>query len=243
MPEHYDRDQIDEQGAIGSPSDEVPTVNPGYHCNARKLDKQDGDEPNLFAGYCNNRAGKGTDHVGEGRCDRHGGAAPTKDENPNVGKGAAGPGNIRGMKHGLHANRTRFYDRLDDERQLMIDEFESAMIERYIDNNGRKPDKADVQDLFEIAVGYVLRDYAREWLSDQMDETDNPMLEHVKYEKDGKKQEFDKPNAILESIEDVRREDRMQRREKNLENSPEKQGANALMSITSMMQENEDDGS
>lgn len=40
----------------------------GYYCNARL--------PNKPGAYCRHRAGAGTDHIGAGRCKRHGGATP-----------------------------------------------------------------------------------------------------------------------------------------------------------------------
>ena len=61
-----------------------PKISPGYECNARRF--RDGE----FRGYCSNRAGKGTDHVGEGRCSFHGGkaGAPTGSANGRYVHGA-----------------------------------------------------------------------------------------------------------------------------------------------------------
>lgn len=47
----------------------LPTKQPGKYCNGIKSDG---------TGYCQNQAGKGTDHVGQGRCKFHGGATPIK---------------------------------------------------------------------------------------------------------------------------------------------------------------------
>ena len=86
---------MDEDELIGEPIENVPQKDPDYQCNARKSEKRE-EGPNLFRGYCKNRAGKGTDHVGEGRCDRHGGASPRGEDHPS-------------FKHGL------FSDHLSDE--------------------------------------------------------------------------------------------------------------------------------
>lgn len=151
--------------------------------------------------------------------------------------GGAPKNNGNAQKHGLRATRTKFYARLDEDRQEIIDEMERALVERFIQNNGHEPDAADVQDLFEIAIGYTLRDYAREWLVEKMAESGNPMLEHVNMTKeDGTHVEFDKPNAILESIEDIRREDRMQRKSKNLE-TEKRDGAGGLQTIPAIVHE------
>lgn len=48
--------------------DRLPSKEPDEHCNARTRS----------GGYCKNRAGYGTDHVGVGRCKFHGGSTPVK---------------------------------------------------------------------------------------------------------------------------------------------------------------------
>lgn len=54
------------------PIEWAPKRPPGYHCNGRKSSE------GLFLGYCQARAGRGTDHVGRGRCKHHGGAADNR---------------------------------------------------------------------------------------------------------------------------------------------------------------------
>ena len=226
------RGDVDEEQYYGLGGDDIPSIDAGYYCNAKRVRPEQG-----FVGYCKNRAGYKTDHVGEGRCRYHGGNAEPQVDHPDWGQGAP-EGNVNGLKHGLHANRTNFYHNLDGERQMMVDEFEEAMIQRYQEFNNRQPDPADVQDLFEIAVGYVLRDYARDWLVDQMEDTDNPMLEHVTMSNDdGSTTEFDKPNSILEHIEDNRREDRQQRKAKGLEQGPDEKAAEGIQSIAQVLSE------
>lgn len=226
MPEHYQRSDVDEEEYYGLSGDEVPTVEAGKFCNAQKVKPNKG-----FVGYCNNAAGKGTGHTGEGRCKYHGGNANPQTDHENWGRGDQ-ENNDRAQTHALRANRTLFYSRLDDERQQMVDEFEEAMTERYREYHGRDPDPADVQDIHEIAIGYVQRDYARDWLVEQMEESGNPMLEHVTMSNDdGSTTEFDKPNSILEMIEDNRREDRMQRKDKGLEDGPDDKAAEGMQSI------------
>lgn len=71
---------VDETEFIGTPSKNVPRQEAtDEHCMGKKLKKQGGevvrdDEGRaLFGGYCRAWPGKGTDHVGEGRCSKHGG--------------------------------------------------------------------------------------------------------------------------------------------------------------------------
>ena len=80
---HQAPDRVDEDDHIGQQLDDVPVVMAAYDCNARRHDH------GVFVGYCDNRAGKGTDHVGEGRCKYHGGAADnTGEANGNYNHGA-----------------------------------------------------------------------------------------------------------------------------------------------------------
>ena len=170
---------------------------------------------------CGRPAGWGVEDS-SGKCKHHRGTSPD---------GESHEGNGFASKHNLHANRGLFYDRLDESKQQDVDELEYALIERYKEYHGREPDKADVKDLFEIAVGYVQRDYAREWMVEQMEESGNPLLEHVEYEENGEQREFNKANELLDQINNNRREDRLQRRDKGLEHDPESQKAEATSDL------------
>lgn len=181
---------------------------------------------------CGRAAGWGTPND-SGRCRIHLGTSPdgSSHEGNDFAKGNDGgppEGSANAETHSLSADRGLFYERLDDTKQGHVDRFEGALIDRYQDLHGRDPDAADVKDLFEIAVGYVMRDYAREYMIDQMEESGNPLLEHVEMEKDGEQIEFDKPNELLDKIEGNRKEDRMQRKDKGLEEDPGSQAAAAL---------------
>jgi len=80
---------VDPEAYVGRPLDEVPEISPGQHCNSRRWDRCEEEDEVVFAGYCQNRAGKGTNHVGEGRCKFHGGAADnTGESNGNYSHGA-----------------------------------------------------------------------------------------------------------------------------------------------------------
>lgn len=75
---------VDEEALLNRPLEEVPTHPPtATDCMARRT--SDG----VFVGYCRAWPGRGTDHVGEGRCKHHGGAAANAGrENGNYRSGA-----------------------------------------------------------------------------------------------------------------------------------------------------------
>lgn len=93
----------DETTLLGEPMDDVPERQPDSDCNARK------SSSGSFEGYCNARAGAGTDHLGEGRCQWHGGGTPRGSDSPH-------------FKHGLFSDHLGERDRRTIE---ILDEFEN----------------------------------------------------------------------------------------------------------------------
>lgn len=71
-----------ESDLVGEPIEDVPQREPGEYCNARKSSE------GTFQGFCGAVAGKGTDHLGEGRCSHHGGNTPRGKDSPNYEHGA-----------------------------------------------------------------------------------------------------------------------------------------------------------
>lgn len=120
-------------------SDEYPPKKePDYHCNGRKI-KGGG-----FVGYCEARAGKGTDHVGEGRCKHHAGSTPTKDENPDVG---APEGSANALEHGATADPFNLYNNLDDERREWVE----VRVTTYLEESGIS-ETSPIAERVELAV-------------------------------------------------------------------------------------------
>ena len=107
----------DEGEMIGERSESVPTVDPGYRCNGKRINRDD-DGTVRFIGYCSQRAGHGTDHLGEGRCKFHGGNA------------GAPSGNRNGATHGLRSDPESYYESLEPERQAEIERTTEAILER-----------------------------------------------------------------------------------------------------------------
>jgi len=80
---------VDEEAYLGQPLEEAPQQEPtDERCMGKKKLKREGEvvrnaegKP-LFDGYCRSWPGKGTDHVGEGRCKFHAGSSSTGEDNP-----------------------------------------------------------------------------------------------------------------------------------------------------------------
>jgi hypothetical protein len=79
-----------------------------YYCSAQVRDPQIPDEWDQETGYCANRAGFRTDHVGDGRCYLHGGISENHGTN-------------YAEKHGLYADRQNYYKNRTDAEQQWID--------------------------------------------------------------------------------------------------------------------------
>lgn len=184
---------------------------------------------------CQRTAGWGTDSD-TGRCSWHG------------GEGGAPDGNGNAQKHSLHADRDLLYQRLNEDRQQLVDEWEAALIERYREFHGREPDRADVEDLFEIAVGYAQRRIARAWLTENAEDEVGIMTEEVPMGEGANVQMVEVPSKMLSAINDNAREDRLRRKHKGLERDPATKqaeatasGADAIRDLMSAADDHEDE--
>jgi hypothetical protein len=96
------------------------------------------DEWDQDVGYCENKAGFRTDHVGEGKCYLHGGGSKT-----------ANKGNNHAEKHGLYADRQNYYKNRPTREQQWID----AVVESLLDDATFDADNfAKMQMLRNIAI-------------------------------------------------------------------------------------------
>jgi len=143
---------VTEEELIGDPIDDVPEQPADYDCNARKSD--DG----TFQGYCGARAGKGTDHVGEGRCSNHGGEADGGDR-----EGSGAPeGNDNAATHELYSAENTYYQRRSEAAQEFIDATYRDYHGRFESRHG-EPNTGDEAMLFKVAVSIHKLLKADEW--------------------------------------------------------------------------------
>lgn len=156
-------DIADEDKWVGEEIHLVPTVDPDDQCNGKKKRKADGEvvrnEDNhvIFDGYCNNPAGKGTDHFGEGRCKFHAGqstGAPAHNQN--------------GQKNALDADPHHYHENLPPEEQEWIDRIQTSLLTRVKERHGRDPDFLDqvLTRLVSIELHIVFKasDYSKDEL-------------------------------------------------------------------------------
>lgn len=130
--------------------------------------------------------------------------------------GGAPENNDNAVKHNLDSAPGKLYERLSETKRETVERIFVALLERYREFHGRDPDYADAVDLFELSMGPIQREFGREYMAEQWDESGNPLLEHVEYETDSGPVEFDKPNGILDKLIDSRREDRLMKKHMGL---------------------------
>lgn len=102
-----------EEELVGKPADEAPKQEPTDERCMGKRTKKEG-EMSVFVGYCKAWPGRGTDHVGEGRCTNHGGSST-----------GAPKGNDNATTHG--AFKEHFRSDLTGEEQAAIDDLVSHL--------------------------------------------------------------------------------------------------------------------
>ncbi|WP_114576699.1 hypothetical protein [Saliphagus sp. LR7] len=138
---------MDVDELIGQPSSEVPSRDPtDENCNGKRTEKRD-DCETVFVGYCKSWPGRGTDHVGEGRCKNHGGNAGAPEGNQNAvgNNGGAPEGNTNGEDHG--AFKEFFRDTRTEDEQAAAEDVRKQL---------RDPE--DAQEVArEIAADYLLK--------------------------------------------------------------------------------------
>ncbi|WP_324757066.1 hypothetical protein [Haloarcula montana] len=142
---------VTEEDLIGEPLDQVPQQQPtDGSCMGRRWEKQDGET--LFVGYCGAWPGKGTDHVGEGRCSKHGGEAGSGGEREGSG---APEENTNAVTHGAYADCNSYYqDVLSDELRKFVDDVFADYLKKYQECHGGAglDDDADLTDGIPLGI-------------------------------------------------------------------------------------------
>lgn len=148
------------------------------------------DDEVVFGGYCKAWPGKGTDHLGEGRCSSHGGE---------VGDGGAPEGNQNATQHGAYAAVDAWYTEVatDAEREV-VDEVFADYMARYEERHGEPPYGHEVE-LFRIAVSVGKHIHAGRWAQERPDELDsgNALVDREVHYSDEGRRHFEYKETVV----------------------------------------------
>jgi len=223
---------------LSEPIQNAPKREPSNeNCNAKKKQKKDGelvrdDNGNaLFAGYCGCWPGKGTDHVGEGRCSRHGG------ENSGENGQGAKEGNTNRVSHGAYADQSNLYSDVFTEAQREIaDDIYQDYRDRYLETHGDIPTGHDIR-LFKLSVNAVTEIRVENWETQKPEDLDSGTVlidreEHIKISEGGPIREIRyKKTPALAAKKTLSNENRKWLKDLGLLDSPEDQQADAVESL------------
>jgi len=223
-----------EEELHGEPLDDVEKIDPAYYCNARKWNWEDDEEreQQLFNGYCNNRAGYKTDHVGAGRCTYHGVAGSVYELKTNAA-------NELWYTHGYN-----YSDARPPEEQVWMDELVRSML-------NDAPFSADnfqkFQMLREIAIDTHKKRQSNDYTAEEgliqenivRDDEGDPVM------RDGELVTEDEENPINVAYDRLDRTMTRKMKELGLLDDPESQKAQSGESIAEQLsklrQESDDD--
>lgn len=145
----------------------VPPVDPDDKCNGKKKLKRNGevvrndDGHVLFGGYCNNPAGKGTDHFGDGRCKHHGGSIKEGD----VGAPAH---NQNAQKSATSADPHHYHQNLPLEEKEFIEDVTATILDRIRRLHGREPDFLDKVLARRVSIELHIVSQASDYTKDEL---------------------------------------------------------------------------
>lgn len=161
-----------EEQFIGTESHLVPKIDTGEYCNAKKTERND-DGKKVFRGYCQAVAGKGTDHLGDGRCKYHGGAI----------EGAGAPkGNQNAQTHALNADPHNYHQSLPHEEKEFVRDASAAIEDRVRANTG-EVDYLDRIMARRIAIEFHIVSKASDYVENVSGLTETIMTEQGSQEK------------------------------------------------------------
>lgn len=160
---------VNEDDLVGDPLAEVPEQAPtDESCMGRRWEKQDGET--LFVGYCGSWPGKGTDHVGEGRCDKHGGAGGSGGERDGSG---ASEDNTNAVTHGAYADENSYYQNvLNDRLREFVDDVFEDYLDDYQERHGEPPLGIEAE-LFRVSVTHAKDIGLDRWADEKPDGLDS----------------------------------------------------------------------
>jgi hypothetical protein len=172
------------------------------------------DEWDQDVGYCQNKAGFRTDHVGDGRCYLHGG-----------GSKSANKGNNHAETHGLYADRQNYYKNRPTREQQWID----AVVESLLDDALFSPDNfAKMQMLRNIAIDMHKMQNANDFI-DKAGLVQEDAV--VGYADNGKPIKEDKENPINITYDRLNRTMTRQLKELGILDDPDSKRAEASQNL------------
>lgn len=180
---------------------------------------------------CERVAGWGTDFE-DGPCKYHRGTRPDGGND-----GGAPTNNGNAAKTNKHADRSKLWHRLTDERKELWLEIRNAQIERHTKRSGEEPNSEDIDAYEDRAWSAILKKYARDRMAKCMEETGNPLIEKVTRTVDGETVTFERPNQVLSEVTDNRREDRLAAKDRGMLNDPESNKADAARTLADVLSE------
>lgn len=188
------------------------------HCGAEVRPKRVPDEWDQDVGYCANRAGFRTDHVGEGRCYLHGGIS-------------ANHGTNYAEKHGLYADRQNYYKNRSTNEQRWID----SIVESIMDDAPFGPDaKYKLEMVRNLAIDMHKLKNANDYIDEKgvvhKDKT-------VGYTDDGQPIKMDEENVLNIAYDRLDRATTRKLEKLGVLNDPESQRAEAEQNIANELSE------
>lgn len=193
----------------------MPTKNPeDDKCGAQVRDYSVPDEWDQDDGYCANKAGFRTDHIGDGRCYLHGGGSKT-----------ANTGNNYAEKHGLYADRQNYYKNRTTLEQQWID----AVVESLLDDAPFSADNfAKMSMIRNIAIDMHKLKNANDFI-DKAGLVQEDKI--VGYGNNGKPIKEDKENPINVTYDRLNRTMTRQLKELGILDDPESQKAESTANL------------
>lgn len=190
------------------------------YCSAEIRDHRVPEEWDQDVAYCKHHSGFRTEHSGEGRCYLHGGKARDANE-----------GTEYAMKHGLHSDRSNYYENRPPEEQMWID----AVAESLLDDANFGPESfAKVQMVRNIAIDMHKARSANQFIDQegivQEDET-------VGYSPDGKPILEDRENPVNIAYDRLTRTMVRSLKELGLLSDPDTQQAEASKNLANELSE------
>lgn len=189
-----------------------------YYCSAQVRDPQIPDEWDQDYGYCKNRAGFRTNHVGEGRCYLHGGISVSHGTN-------------YAEKHGLYADRQNYYDNRRPTEQQWID----SIVESILDDAPFGPEaKYKLEMVRNVAIDMHKMKNANDYIDEKgvvhKDKT-------VGYTDDGKPIKMDEENVLNIAYDRLDRATTRKLEKLGVLDDPESQKAEAQKNIANELSE------